>query len=303
MARAEQAGLERALTALDGLSVGDAFGERFFRPANLSMLSERGLPDPPWQTTDDTEMALGLVEVLAAHGEVLQDELAQTFARRYARDPGRGYGSGAHRILTLIGEGVPWQMASGTAFGGMGSMGNGAAMRVAPLGAYFSDDIDRLVEQAALSAQVTHMHPEGQSGAIAVALAAAYAVRRAASARPSSGREMLEHVHARTPDGDTRHGIARAWKLPPETSVVTAVQALGNGSKVISSDTVPFALWCAARHLDDFVEAMWTTVAGLGDRDTTCAIAGGIVALAAGRDCIPPEWLAARERLELTLPG
>ena len=76
------------------------------------------------------------------------------------------------------------------------------------------------------------------------------------------------------------------------------MSALGNGRKVISSDTVPFSLWCAARHLGDFVEAMWTTVSGLGDRDTTCAIVGGIVALAAGRSSIPEDWLRAREALE-----
>jgi hypothetical protein len=42
---------------------------------------------------------------------------------------------------------------------------------------------------------------------------------------------------------------------------------------------------------------MWTTVAGLGDRDTTCAIVGGIVALSAAPATIPSTWVAAREPL------
>ena len=82
------------------------------------------------------------------------------------------------------------------------------------------------------------------------------------------------------------------------TGVIPAMAiaiSLGNGSRVTAPDTVPFALWCAARHADDFEEAMWTTVAGLGDRDTTCAIAGGIVA--AGGASIPAQWLEAREPL------
>ena len=58
-------------------------------------------------------------------------------------------------------------------FGGEGSFGNGAAMRVAPLGAYFADELDAVVEQASFSAEVTHSHPEGIAGAIAVAVAAA----------------------------------------------------------------------------------------------------------------------------------
>jgi ADP-ribosylglycohydrolase len=49
--------------------------------------------------------------------------------------------------------------------------------------------------------------------------------------------------------------------------------------------------------LSGFEEAMWTTVAGLGDRDTTCAIVGGIVVLAAGSVAVPAEWLASREPL------
>ena len=61
---------------------------------------------------------------------------------------------------------------------------------------------------------------------------------------------------------------------------------------------MPFALWSAAKHLDDYEEAMWKTVAALGDRDTTCAIVGGIVALTSKRP-IPAEWLSAREPLKL----
>ena len=68
-------------------------------------------------------------------------------------------------------------------------------------------------------------------------------------------------------------------------------------SSDLAPDTVPFTLWCAARHLDDFEAAMWTTVSGLGDRDTTCAIVGGIVALYVGAAGIPQEWQQARESL------
>ena len=50
-------------------------------------------------------------------------------------------------------------------------------------------------------------------------------------------------------------------------------------------------------HLGDYEEALWLTVSGLGDRDTTCAMVGGIVALSAGEGSIPPIWTAAREVL------
>jgi ADP-ribosylglycohydrolase len=48
-------------------------------------------------------------------------------------------------------------------------------MRIAPLAAYFAEDgLEKVVEQAALSAAVTHAHPEGIAGAVAAAVAGAY---------------------------------------------------------------------------------------------------------------------------------
>src|SRR5688572_27574181 len=92
--------IERARLALDGLSVGDSFGQRFFAPGVVErLIQQRELPYPPWRYTDDTEMALAVFEVLRQYGQIEQDALAATFARRYAADPSRGYGSGAHAIL------------------------------------------------------------------------------------------------------------------------------------------------------------------------------------------------------------
>jgi len=64
--------LERARRALEGLSVGDAFGERFFTHPDTveGLIADRALPAPPWRYTDDTEMALSIVAVLAHHGTI-----------------------------------------------------------------------------------------------------------------------------------------------------------------------------------------------------------------------------------------
>jgi ADP-ribosylglycohydrolase len=70
---------------------------------------------------------------------------------------------------------------------------------------------------------------------------------------------------------------------------------MGNG--VTSQDTVPLALWRAARHLGNFEEALWATVSGPGDRDTTCAIVGGILA-SDPACCISTQWFTGRESLE-----
>lgn len=289
--------MRRARLSLEGLSLGDAFGERFFvHPAVAEgLIARRAMPVAPWRTTDDTEMAVSVVEVLAACGEVDENRLAAAFAARYMRDPHRGYGGAAHDILHAIGAGVPWQEASRRVFDGMGSLGNGGGMRSAPVGAYFADDTSAVVEHAARSARVTHYHPEGQAGAVGIALGACFAWCSRHAPQRVTGHDLLSFAHAHMPSGATRDGIERAIRIGPAASVASAVEALGSGARVTAPDTVPFALWSANRHLNDFVESMWNTVAGLGDRDTTCAMVGGIVALAAAK--LPTEWLAARESL------
>src|SRR5262249_43973754 len=150
----------RAWLSLDGLSVGDAFGECFFVAADeaLRRVGRRELPDTPWTWTDDTEMALSIVEMLEERGAIDQDQLAARFANRMQFT--RNYGKGAYTVLCGVKDGLDWRVLTRIGFRGMGSFGNGAAMRVAPLGAFFADQpLPVVCEQARLSAEVTHAHP------------------------------------------------------------------------------------------------------------------------------------------------
>src|SRR5260370_1239025 len=188
----------------------------------------------------------------------------------------------------------PYQSLEGLCWG-QGSFGNGSAMRVAPLGAYFADDLDMVVEQAERSAVTTHCHPEAVAGAIAVALAAALTWQQRNTPQAPTVSELLQQVHQRTPASDVRRGIEKAMDLPKGTPVRAAVSILGNGSMVTAQDTLPFALWSPPCHLNNYEEALWATVSGLGDRDTTCAMVGGVVVMYTGVRSIPKEWLDCRE--------
>ncbi len=126
-------------------------------------------------------MALSILENLIEHGAIDQDRLARSFADRY--DYARGYGPAMHRVLREISDGRDWRLVAAAEFGGQGSYGNGAAMRVGPIGAWFAEDLDAVIDHARRSAEVTHAHPEGVAGAIATALAVALAVRASAGRR------------------------------------------------------------------------------------------------------------------------
>jgi ADP-ribosylglycohydrolase len=239
-------------------------------------------------------MALSVVEELELRGHIDRDALAARFARRYVAEPARGYGGGAHRILGNLAMGLPWPAVARSVFGGEGSKGNGSAMRAPPLGGFFADDLTRCAREAGLSADPTHAHPDGRAGAIATAICAALV-----ASTELEGRALLEATLAHTPEGPTHDGLARAASLAHIQSARNAASILGSGAQVLCEDTVPFALWCASRFSRSFEEAMWATLSGLGDRDTTCAIVGGIVALRVGAEGLPPSWLAHREPLPM----
>ncbi|MGW9120640.1 ADP-ribosylglycohydrolase family protein [Streptomyces sp. NPDC055663] len=289
------AGPAAARRSLEGLSLGDAFGERWFplfrepRRAFNEIKARRTPEEPVWHWTDDTALARALMRVVAEHGRVEQDRLALCFALAFEADPARGYGHGMHILLPeLLTSPADWRTLAPELFEG-GSLGNGAAMRVAPLGAHFHQDVRLAAAQAALQAAVTHAHPEGIAGAVAVAVAAALSVR---------GEFTLAAVADRTPEGPVRDGLRRAVDVPFATEPWKAADLLGNGQRIRADDTVPFALWTAARHPGDLEAALWATAEGLGDVDTTCAITGGVVGAATGVDGVPESWLKRREPLD-----
>ncbi|MGW8377290.1 ADP-ribosylglycohydrolase family protein [Streptomyces sp. ODS28] len=289
----------RALAALRGLAVGDALGSQFFVPVHLPLLRRRELPPGEWQWTDDTEMAGSILTVLVEHGEIDQDALAAAFAEHHDFD--RGYGPAVNRMLRQIRqEGADWRELAAALFDGAGSWGNGAAMRVAPLGAWYADDPERAADQAELSAYVTHQHREAVAGTRAVAAAAAVLAGHDEPSAPD-GPELLGRVLELVPRSAVQAGIRRARDMLDYADVGTVAAVLGCGRRTSAHDTVPFSLWAAARHPGDFAAAFWDTAQAGGDVDTTCAIVGGIVA--SGPAGAPPEeWARHTEHLPEWLP-
>lgn len=282
--------LERARTSLIGLAIGDALGSQFFVPTNRKHLTTRTLPSTPWRWTDDTEMACSIYIALANDNSIDQDRLATDFAQHHDFD--RGYGPATNRLLRLVREGGDWRLLAAALFDGAGSWGNGAAMRVAPIGAFFAQDPGEAARQAALSAAVTHTHPHAVAGAVAVAVAAALAANGA-----SPPGTFIDGVLAHIPPGTIHDGVMAARRLLTVSDSETAAQLLGNGRQVAAHDTVPFTIWAAAQHLTNYEQAIWTTAAAGGDVDTTCAIVGGIVAAGLSVDQLPSAWRQSLEPL------
>lgn len=290
--------LEFSKETLDGLSVGDALGEalsyQHYRVRERRDFSE--LRPGSVCFTDDTAMAVGIIECLSLCKAIDEDALAWIFAKNFKADPERGYGKMARRILTELSQGAAWRTVSSSAFGG-GSFGNGSAMRVAPLGAYFFDDLQKVSGMAAASARVTHFHPEGIAGAVAGAVAAAKATANRSMPPADAAGEIWKSVLELTPEGQTARALERARSFEPGSRPADVAKAVGCGYDVSCPDTVPFAIWNACRCLGDFREALISTVEVGGDCDTNAAIVCGIVASYGSPACIPENWRLAREPL------
>jgi poly(ADP-ribose) glycohydrolase ARH3 len=167
----------KVLGGMLGSAIGDAIGElAFVYPENESLLTQLERVSELCYT-DDTAMAIGLAESILKERGIDQYQLGETFHDNYLSEPWRGYASGPPTIFSQVRElGITYKEAAQKMFGGRGSFGNGAAMRVVPVGLFFHHARD-LYEKATASAEVTHTHPVGMDGAAVQALAVAQALK------------------------------------------------------------------------------------------------------------------------------
>jgi ADP-ribosylglycohydrolase len=286
--------LIRAHLALTGLAIGDAIGAffEFSRGKPSHFITSRKLPEGIWHWTDDTQMALSIFAVLRQCAKVDQDFLAASLAYRYEKS--RGYGMTTRAILKRIRRNKTWHDQAGIIFRGEGSFGNGGASRVSPVGAYFADNISEVINQAKLSAEVTHAHPESIAGTIAVAVATALAWQLR-SENEISRQIFLDQIISGVPQSNIREKLIMARDLENDEPINQAALLLGNGKNATVQTTVPFALWCASDLKNDFVNVIWQTLEGQGDCDTICSIVGGITAMRVGTEGIPLAWRQACE--------
>ena len=246
--------------------------------------------------TDDTQMMIGVAEALVADGRIVEDTLVARFAANF--DPDRGYGPSARRVIEAAREGGDWRHLAATLLPG-GSLGNGAAMRSAPVGLTFRDDPGRLWVEAERSALPTHRHPIGIEGAQVIALAVAIALRGG----PFDRRAFFGELRGHAVTEEFRRQLEIAGELSADDSVAPF------GSTLRADESVVTALACFAAAPDSFEDAVSRAIALGGDTDTVAAMAGavsgaflGVGALSAaaagdagGRAAGPPLHRVARD--------
>ena len=153
------------------------------------------------------------------------------------------------------------------------SWGNGAAMRVSPVGFAF-DTIEEVLEQARLSAVISHNHPEGIRGAQAAALAVFLA-------RKGHNKEQI------------REQIGRRFGYDLQRSVQQIRPTYG--FRISCQETVPQAIVAFLDSLS-YEDALRNAISLGGDSDTLACITGGIAEAFYGR---VPGYIRAKVKIIL----
>jgi poly(ADP-ribose) glycohydrolase ARH3 len=275
-----------------GLAVGDALGSAW-EGITSDLIYEMGPADKivahdSGETifyTDDTQMMIGVVQALLERGEIETHSLAAKFAANY--HPDRGYGQGARQIINAIGAGDDWEKVASTVFEGQGSLGNGAAMRVAPLGLYFAPDIDMVATQAALSAVPTHCHEIGIDGARIMAVAAALAAMSYGQA--FNRKEFLQVLLPVAQTEEFQWQIGHALQLSPFDSLASFGNSLEAHRSVMTS------IMCFVDSPDNYCEAVSRAIGQGNDVDTLAAMAGALSGARLGIDAVPARLIECLE--------
>lgn len=230
---------------MTGTIIGDIAGSSY----EFDNTSDYDFPmfGPDKDITDDTICTIAVADAILSH-KPYQDSLRE-WCRKYPHPMGE-YGSYFFNWV-MRPDPHPYD-----------SYGNGSAMRVSPVAWLFDSEQD-VREQARLSAAVTHNHPEGIKGAVAIAVA----IFRMRSAEEKSAAIFEET--AREFYGDEAFS-----KLPKRGYFDVTCQGC-----------VPLALHLASE-ATGFEDAVRRAVVYGGDTDTVGAIVGS---LAEARFGVPTE--------------
>jgi ADP-ribosylglycohydrolase len=193
--------------------------------------------------TDDTVLTVAVAESILRGADLV--DLLKDYFRAY---PGAGYGR-SFKAWAASDDRAPYQ-----------SWGNGAAMRVSPVG-YAYDMLDEVLLRARWTAEVTHNHPDAIKGAQAVAAAVFLA-------RTGSDK------------GDIRAFIERKfhYDLSPALDELRPAYRFDDSAR----GSVPPALLAFLDSID-YESAVRLAVSLGGDCDTLACIAGAVAEAYYGR--------------------
>lgn len=275
-----------------GCFLGDAFGAGLegmnhdMAKAHLNIIAERF----PRKYTDDTDMTLALAESITQSGKVDPEDIAEKF-RLYC-DLTRGYAIGTIRAVLALRAGAAWDQVARIVFE-KGSFGNGAAMRVSPVGIFYHHNMEELQKAATEQSNITHVHPLGQWGSVMQASIIGLVMLQNPK-EPFRKEEVIQKLREVFCPGPFEYlkalnEIENMFIQQKRAESKEVVQQLGNGIEAHRS--VPSACYIALAYSPDFREAIQAAISLGGDTDTIAAMVGAIIGAHVGEKGLPADWI------------
>ena len=251
-------------------------------------------PFPFGQYSDDSQLARELMQSYVACKSFDPNDYAERIKLLFTEKRIVGFGYATKQAAKRLSEGISWEV-SGTP---PPSAGNGSAMRAAPIGLFFFNDLQKLIRAAHDQGRITHSDPRCSAGSVAISGAVALVLQ---------GKKITPDVFLSTlADWTGTFELSFASELRklnelislmPEEAVASISKA-GLGTNYVDEDgwkgispfvvsSVLWSLYAFLRSPDDYWETICTAIAVGGDVDTTAAMAGAISGAYLGIGAIP----------------
>jgi ADP-ribosylglycohydrolase len=168
------------------------------------------------QYSDDSQLARELMQSYVARQGFDPGDYAHRIAALFVANRIVGPGGATSEAAQRLVHGVPWEEA-GTP---PPSAGNGSAMRAGPIGLFFYDDPERLIQAAHDQGRITHLDPRCSAGTVAVAGAVALALRNETIDPERFLNQLSEWAEKLEPSVSGAIRQLSAWiALPPDEAV------------------------------------------------------------------------------------
>jgi len=272
---------ERFKGCIFGGAIGDAYGSAYEnipkQDNSETIYYPFGKPEikiPEWQITDDTQLTLATCEAIIECKTFDADFFAKKYLDFYKSRKITGIGASTLKAMQELEVGGHWSQVGRK---GEYAAGNGAAMRIAPLG--FESNITRSIIKDICN--ITHQNDEAYVGALCIIIA----IQSTLNETWTGEENLLQLIIDQIPDTKVRDRLIEIDKLKCD---LTKVGKLGNNGYVVNS--VPLAIAFASKVNEIGLTEMYKQIIEIGgDTDTNCSIAGQIAGTLIGIKNIPNE--------------
>ena len=254
--------------------------------------------------TDDTQLTLHTAKALIQGSGFNTDDIIREYVE-WLEDPPIGPGYGCISSIQKLKYGISWKKAASN------SGGNGTAMRVSPIGLFYSKDTKNLKKFVLQSSIITHSHPAASAGAIVIASAIAFLIDKTKETEFSVD-EFFNVIISSISDSreeiwdefiEILNKVKNSLNISLEAGLIKFSQ-VGVKSPYFIEDylgkafvhpytlsTVACAIFIFLKNLNSFEECIFQLAAAGGDCDTVGAIGGSLAGVYFGMDNIPPDLI------------